>query len=463
MSTASPPNPPYRSPHDLDLAPVARLPRSVREFLSTEIAGGIVLIVAAVLALVWANSSWSESYETFLHTSLVLDVGSFHLSMDLQHFVNDGLMALFFFVVGLEIKRELVEGELRDPRVAAIPAIAALGGMVVPVAIYLLVNSQAVTPGLGASGGWGIPMATDIAFALGVVALFGSRLPSGLKLFLLTLAIVDDIGAILVIAVFYADEFDGSPLVAAIVTLGAVVGMRRLRVGSHWVFVPLGLLLWYFTFRSGVHPTIAGVVMGLVTPARAGSPGETARNWAKDLDDEPTAEEVDVMTHLARSSVSLAEWLQHRLHPLTSFLIVPFFALVNAGVRLDGAVFEGGDASVVALGIVLGLVVGKLVGISGFTWLAVRFGLGRLPEGMNWRLLFGAAAVAGIGFTVSLFVAQLAFEDDLEVQAAAKTAVLAASVLAAVIGSVLLALAIRAPGGDGSSAHGDVAGSQPPG
>jgi NhaA family Na+:H+ antiporter len=396
-----------------------RVSRAVREFLATESSGAIVLFVGAVVALVWANSPWSAGYEQLWSTRFDVSLGAFHLDMDLHAVVNDALMALFFFVVGLEIKRELVEGELRDPRTAALPAIAAAGGMVVPAVLFVV-----TTAGTEVSHGWGIPMATDIAFALGVLGFFGRGLPSGPRVFLLTLAIVDDIGAIAVIAVVYSSSIDLVPLLGATAALVAVVVAHRMRLTTAWVHLPLALTVWWCTHESGVHATIAGVALGLLTPARP-LPGE---------------------------AVSPAERLTRSLHPLTSFVVIPLFALANAGVAVDLGALSG-DSSRLAVAVVVGLVVGKLVGIVAFTRLALRFRIGRLPEGMGQVHLVALAGVAGIGFTVSLFVAELAYPDEAGFTDAAKIGVLAASVVAALLGASLLRLAQRrTPSLDGTSA-----------
>jgi NhaA family Na+:H+ antiporter len=413
------------------------LPRPVRRFLATETAGGVVMVLAAVVALVWANSPWHGSYEDLWHAGVTLQVGGLGIEDDLHHLVNDGLMALFFLVVGLEIKRELVGGELSDPRVAALPAVAALGGMVVPAAIYL-----AVTAGSGGGSGWGIPMATDIAFAVGVLALLGRRVPSTLKLFLLTLAIVDDIGAIVVIAVAYTDRPDPVALGVAVLTIVVAAGCLRARIWSPAVYVVLGVACWLATYESGVHATLAGVAFGLLAPARPRAPSDVVRDWAGDLSDEPTAAELRSLTTVATEAVSVAERVQHRLHPVTSFVIVPIFALANAGVEVSGDALSAPGTGRVALGVVLGLVVGKPLGITAASWLAVRSGLAALPTGVRWRQLAGAGAVAGIGFTVSLFVAGLAF-DRPELDTAARIAVLTASVTASVVGVTALVLAGR--------------------
>ena len=417
--------------------PGRRMPRVLRQFLATESAGGLVLLVAAVVALVWANSPWSGSYESLWHTELSVGVGRFVLVEDLRHWVNDGLMALFFFVVGLEIKRELVHGDLREPRVAAMPAIAALGGMVVPALLFLL-----VTVGGGGAKGWGIPMATDIAFAIGVVALLGSRVPASLKLFLLTLAIVDDIGAIVVIALFYASDIQPVFIATAVGIVVVMLVMRRAGVVWTAPYVVLGVGVWLATQASGVHATIAGVALGLLAPARALSPAAVTRQWARDLSDDPGPAELAVMNRLARTTVSPAERLEHLLHPWTSFAVVPLFAVANAGVVIKADSFDASATVGVTAGVVLGLVVGKVVGISAATWLAVRFGLGRLPEGATWAMVVGIAAIGGIGFTVSLFIAELAFEPG-AIQDAAKLGVLGASTVAALLGAALLARACR--------------------
>ena len=419
--------------------PGLRLPRMVRHFLRTESAGGVVLLAGVVVALVWANSPWQASYESLWSTEVAVQIGRLRLGDDLRHWVNDGLMVLFFFVIGLEIKRELVHGDLRDPRTAALPALAALGGMVVPAMLYLLVAG-----GGAPSRGWGIPMATDIAFALGVVALLGRRVPPALKLFLLTLAIVDDLGAIAVIAVAYSSDLDPGALAGAGAAVATVVVLRR--AGVTWVpaYLAVGGCAWLATLASGVHATIAGVVLGLLAPASPLAPAAVARAWAADLADDPSPEELAGMTRLAKESVSVAERLAHRLHPVTSFVVVPAFALANAGVELSTGAFEAPGTGAVALGVAVGLVAGKVVGITAFSWMTVRAGLGRLPDGVGWGQLVGIAAVAGIGFTVSLFIAGLAFDDPALV-GAAKVAILAASGISALGGALLVARSASSP------------------
>jgi NhaA family Na+:H+ antiporter len=430
----------------VEALPGRRLPRAVREFLRTETAGGVALLAAAVVALLWANSPWKEGYSQLWGTELVLRLGRWSIAEDLRHWVNDALMALFFFVVGLEIKRELVKGDLREPRTAALPALAALGGMVVPALLYAAVNVG--EPG---SRGWGIPMATDIAFAIGVVALLGPRVPSSLKLFLLTLAIVDDIGAIVVIAVFYSGGLDLVALAAAAGLIAVILVLRRAGVVWLPLFALLGAGVWLATYASGVHATIAGVVLGLLTPVRSLAPAAVARDWANELADDPSPSDMATMTTMARASVSVAERLQHQLHPVTSFAVVPLFALANAGVTLTADAFEAAGSTMIIVGIILGLVVGKAVGITGATWLAVRSGLASLPEGATWGQVLGIATVAGIGFTVSLFVASLAFDPGSPAEDSAKVGILIASTAAALAGILLLRRG-RQPGEAGSEA-----------
>jgi NhaA family Na+:H+ antiporter len=408
--------------------------RPVARFLEVEAAGGILMVVATVAALVWANSPWSASYHTLWETELAIEVGPFHLAEHLSHWVNDGLMAVFFFVVGLEIKRELVSGQLSDMRDAALPIIAAFGGMVVPAAIFTVMN-------LGGDGldGWGVPMATDIAFAVGVLTLLGDRVPSSLKVFLLGLAIADDIGAIVVIAIFYTEGLSLRWLAGAAAGLAVVVLMRRIRIWYAPLYLVVGVVVWYCTLESGIHATIAGVALGLLTPARPLMHQIEADAIAARLSTDPqvTAEEVHEIEFELRASVPVAERLELGLLPWTSYVVIPVFALANAGIPLSGEAIGDAFTSRVTLGVVLGLVVGKLVGISGITWLAVRLGVGRLPEGVRWRQMIGMAAVAGIGFTVAIFVAGLAY-DVPALQDEAKIGVLAASLLAAALGAAII-------------------------
>jgi NhaA family Na+:H+ antiporter len=420
-----------------------RIVRPLQEFLATATASGTMLLLAAVIALAWANSPWGDAYERFWSTSAELRLGTWAIGDDLRHWVNDGLMTLFFLVVGLEIKREFQTGELQDRRAAALPVVAAIGGMIVPALIYVALNAG----GRGSSG-WGIPMATDIAFALGVLVLAARHAPAGLKPFILTLAIVDYIGAILVIALFYAGGVTIGFLAAAAGLCGLMLLLRRVGVRATPVFVGLGTLVWLATYESGVHPTIAGVVLGLLAPAesyqRPRAVSAEARRTADQTMDDPEPPDADAgqwlrLASLSREAVSPLARTEHALLPWTSFVIIPLFALANAGVRLGGEQIGAASMSRVTLGVVLGLVIGKIVGISGAAALAVAARVARLPTGVRPAHLIGASAVAGIGFTVSLFMAELAFDDG-SLIAEAKVGILAASVLAGALGWLVLRL-----------------------
>jgi Na+:H+ antiporter, NhaA family len=383
-------------------------------FASVEAVGGVILFIAAVAALVWVNSPWSDAYSDLWDNQLTIGVGGFSISETFRQWVNDGLMTLFFFVVGLEVKRELVEGELSDRHKARLPVLAALGGMVAPALIFLAWNL-----GGNSSRGWGIPMATDLAFALGLLALLGPRIAPGLKLFLLTLAIVDDIGAIIVIAFFYSEGIEAAWLGGAAASLLVVLLMRWSGARHPVLYVMPALVLWVCTFESGVHATIAGVTLGLLTPAGS------------------------------FRGRSVLDPLERGFHPWTSFLVVPVFAFATAGVDLGPDALSDAASSPVTWGVVTGLVIGKVIGITAATGIGLRLHLGRLPEGVTLRQVVGIGAVAGIGFTVSLFVAELSFGGErLE---AAKVGILVASLVAGLIGSAVLFRRSRRtmPGGGG--------------
>jgi len=385
--------------------------RPAKRFLAVESAGGVLLLIATAAALIWVNSPWGDSYDAFWNVSVDFSVNGIEIfaGHSLASFVNDALMALFFFVVGLEIKRELVDGQLQNMKDAALPAFAALGGMVVPALVFFFINI-----GTAGQDGWGIPMATDIAFAVGIVSLLGDRIPRRLKVFLLSLAIVDDIGAIIVIAVFYSTGISMYWLLATVILLGVIYTIRRLRVWWIPVYVLLGCVVWWTTFRSGVHATIAGVALGLLTPAAPlQNEGET-RAIARWLRDKPEVFPVDVRyaSFHIRESVSVAERLETVMHPITSFAVIPIFALANAGVRINGDILSAALQSRVMWGIVAGLLLGKTVGITAFTLVATKLGIAKRPNSLTLRNLVGLAMIAGIGFTVSLFVNNLAFGGD---------------------------------------------------
>ena len=430
------------------------VPRTVvkplQRILAHEAAGGVVMLVAAAVAIGWANSPWSQSYADLWSTPLVVELGDLiHLDhLSLQAWVNDALMAAFFLLVGAEIKREVVHGELGDLRAIALPIIAALGGMVVPAAIYAV-----LTNGEPGSDGWGIPMATDIAFAVGVVSLLGRRVPLGAKVFLLTLAVADDIGAIVVIAVFYTDDLSLGWFATALVGLGIVVRMRRSDVQSLAPYLALGALIWLALLESGVHATLAGVALGLLTPAW---PLRSPRNFpatARELADrierayddaslteaefEENEQLIAEVGRLTIHSTSPLERLTRALSPWVAFVIVPVFALANAGVPLSADTISGLASDPVSMGVAVGLVVGKTVGVLGGAALAVLLRLGRLPEATTWRHIAGLAMVAGIGFTVALFVTSISLEEP-ALADSAKVGILLGSLVAGVAGFLVL-------------------------
>jgi NhaA family Na+:H+ antiporter len=420
----------------------------VQDFIRTEWIGSGVLLAAAVLALALANSPWAEAFHRLWEVTITLDVGLVAISKSLHHWINDGLMALFFFLVGLEIKRELLHGHLSDPRKAALPAFAALGGMVGPALLYAALNA-----GTAGARGWGIPMATDIAFALGVLGLLGRSIPGQLRVFLLALAIVDDLGAILVIAIFYTEHIVPGAFLVGAGALAVVLAMRWLGVRSTAAYILPGFIFWVAILKSGVHATIAGVVLALMTPSRHYYDDKTTIDLGRELlerferaverDDHDDAEAtLGQMEVLVVGTESPLERLERTIHPWTAFLVLPIFALANAGVAVSGAVLAEAARSPVALGIVGGLIVGKMVGIVGFSWLAVKLGFADLPDGVVWMHVVGVSLLAGIGFTVSLFITELAFADP-QLVAMAKVGILGASATAGVFGFFLLKLAVR--------------------
>lgn len=423
----------------------SRLGRPFRRFLDVEAAGGIILLIATAVALIWANSPWSDSYTDLWHTDIEVVIGDFRLGeshghLDLELLVNDALMVIFFFVVGLEIKRELVTGQLKDPRAAALPAMAAAGGMIVPALIFFAFNSSGPE-----SDGWGIPMATDIAFAVGVLSLLGDKINRQMKVFILSLAIVDDIGAILVIALFYTESLSLGWLAAAGVIIVLIMGLKQLRVWYIPLYVLLGLALWLAMFESGVHATIAGVILGLITPARPLQTRKQAAKWVqwlRDKGEELYGIDIQYAAFHMRESTPVSERLENAIHPISSFVIIPIFALANAGVDLGGGVLGDAAGSSVTWGVALGLVGGKIVGITAFTMVGQRMPFTSSPQGMTNMHLLGLASVAGIGFTVSLFITGLAFEDAALI-AESKIGILFASLVAGVIGLLVLMRATR--------------------
>jgi Na+:H+ antiporter, NhaA family len=426
--------------------PIERLVRPFQAFAARESSGGILLLLATIAALVWANSPWAQSYFALWHATVMLGFGENTIVHDLHFWVNDALMALFFFVVGLEIKREFLVGELAAPRQASLPIVAALGGVLVPAAIYSVLNAG----GPGAPG-WGIPMATDIAFVIGVMALLGSRVPTSLKVFLTALAIVDDIAAVLVIALFYTGQISWGALGIAALCLMALVAANRLGVRHPLPYALLGLLLWSSVLQSGVHATIAGVLLAMTIPSRTElNPDEflhrgravldhferTAQKEKTVMNDEEQQAAIEALEDSCEQVQPPLHRLEHALHPWVTFFVMPVFALANAGLAFDGRILTS-VTQPIRLGIVLGLLLGKPIGITLASYLAVRLRLGALPAGTTWLQIHGAGWLGGIGFTMSIFVAGLAFREEALLNMA-KLSIFTASLLAGLVGSVLL-------------------------
>ena len=414
----------------------------LRDFLRKESAGATLLCAGAVIALIWANSPWSSSYEDLWSTRVVMSFGEFTMDLDLRHWVNDGLMAIFFLVVGLEIKREVTEGHLASRRAALLPVVAAIVGMVVPALIYLVVAGDV------AARGWAIPVATDIALAVGVLSVAGRRVPSPLRAFLLGLAIVDDIGAIIIIAVVYSSGVTFGWMIAAVIGVVLTLIVRRVGVQSVPAYVVVGVVVWLGLYKGGVHPTLAGVVMGLIAPV-------TPRRGHDYVDVEERPDLADslresTVSSESRDTVSVVEWLLHVLHPWTSFVIVPIFALANSGLEVSTEGFRDAAGSAVTWGVFLGLVVGKPLGIFVSTRVAIRSGLADKPAGVTTRHVLGAGSAAGIGFTVALFITELALDEGID-QANAKLAILLASVVSALL-SIFFLMGSSAKGSDANEA-----------
>ncbi len=419
-------------------------------FVHSEVTGSILLLACTITALFLANSPWAANYDDLLHTYIGIGWGENIFKLSLHHWINDGLMVIFFFVVGLEVKRELVVGELSSFDKASLPVAAALGGMVVPALFFFVLNA-----GEASAAGWGIPMATDIAFALGVLAIFGKRVPLGLKVFLTALAIADDLGAVAVIALFYTEQIDVGALAVAALFLAILYPVVRLRTKRRGFVLALMVVVWLAVFASGVHATIAGILLAMVIPVRprlnvgefvveAEAYLEKAKlRWESGsciVTDAEQLETVEVVHGRAGDTLPAGLMLEHTLHPVQVWVILPFFALANAGVPL------GGDlgavlSSPLALGIMVGLVIGKPLGIALLSWIAVRSGKGMLPARVTWAQVVGAGCLAGIGFTMSLFISELAFSDP-ELITAAKIGILFASLTSGVLGFVILSRAL---------------------
>jgi NhaA family Na+:H+ antiporter len=422
----------------------------VESFLAIQASSGIVLLAAAVIALLWANGPLSDSYFALWHTPIGVRVGDFAFERDLHFWINDGLMVIFFFVVGLEIRRELHAGELSDARRAALPLAAALGGMCLPALIYVGLNA-----GRPSSSGWGIPMATDIAFAVGVLTLLGPRVAPALRILLLALAVIDDVGAILVIALFYSTGIQAVGLWVVLGGIGAVLVMQWIGVRSPWAYVAPAIVVWAGAYAGGVHPTLAGVLIGLLTPVKAWfglerffaevRQGLNATRSARE--DHELLPHLDAMARARAEVLAPVVRLQHALHGWVAYGIMPLFALANAGVPLGSASLSG-DGLAVFAGVTVGLLLGKLLGIFSFSWLSVRLGLAALPTGVSWGGVAVVGLVGGIGFTMALFIADLALPEGAMLETA-KLAILCASLAAALLAIAIgrLVLPVRAASG----------------
>ena len=433
---------------------VRKILTPIEDFLHTESSSGLVLMICTIFALILANSPLYGWYHHFVELPMGLTLGSYTIQKTLHHWVNDGLMVIFFFVVGLEIKRELIQGELSSPKKAALPMFAAIGGMLIPASIYAIFNHDSA----GASG-WGIPMATDIAFAVGVLSLMSRKVPFSLKIFLLALAIVDDLGAVLVIAFFYTETIVAGALGIAALSFIVTYLLRAAGVRNVLVYIILGVIAWFAVLKSGVHATIAGVILGLMTPVDAFynrfNLAERLQNTIDDLikdiksndfDDDNDATNLNTtekkkvydLQHYAYESVSPLDRLIHKLHPWVSLFIMPLFAFVNAGVRIEDISFNAFITNPISIGVILGLLVGKPLGVCIFSYIALKFGFARFPRGVTWTHMIAVGFLAGIGFTMALFVGHLALQTGPELESYSKLGILTASLLAGLIGSTLL-------------------------
>ncbi|WGL17678.1 Na+/H+ antiporter NhaA [Microbulbifer bruguierae] len=427
---------------------LGRLVTPFEEFIHRQSSSGLLLMACALIALVIANSPWQEAYKHLLHLPVSYNFGDWSLSMSFHHWINDGLMAIFFLLVGLELKREFLVGELAELKQAVLPVMAAIGGMVVPALIFYLFNGD--TP---SERGWGIPMATDIAFAVGCIAILGNRVPRAVVTFLVALAIVDDLGAIMVIAIWYTESVNTNALIAAVILVGVLwllkfAGVRRL---AGYLFV--GVLLWYALYRTGVHATLAGVITAMAIPARPKYDPVAFSTFVKDIirsfdrcfrpGDKIIANDalltrvtaLDKGVHLVQSPL---QRMETRLHTPVAFIVVPIFALANAGIPIDSFTNPTAVLNPLTLGVICGLVIGKLIGIVGATWIGWKLGLGDLPRSATFHHIIGVALLGGIGFTMSIFISELAFAGNPEMLIQAKAGVLLASLIAGIAGFLVL-------------------------
>ena len=420
----------------------------IEEFIHRQTTSGILLMLCAVTALFIANSQWADAYHHILEAPFNVGMGQWELSMTIHHWINDGLMALFFFVVGLELKRELLVGELSNFKAALLPIIAAIGGMVVPALIYIAFN-----PSGHAFDGWGVPMATDIAFALGVLALLGKRVPTALLGFLVALAIVDDLGAVLVIAVFYTEQLNINAIIAAVAILLLLMSLNLGGIRKPLPYVLLGLILWLAFLKSGIHATLAGILLAFIIPIRPKYNPERflkrANQLLKEIGESYRSEPNIVKNYKMRAKVRAledgihrvqapAQILEHHMHLPTAYLVIPIFSLANAGLPIEWSELGNTLLNPISMGVVGGLVLGKLLGISGFVWLALKTGIGTLPPSLTMKHIIGVSLLGGIGFTMSIFIAELGFAHSPEDLLMAKTGILLASLIAGISGYIWL-------------------------
>ena len=422
-----------------------RVSRGIIELLQSSALGGILLILFTIIALIWANSGWQESYHHLWHLKFGIELGNFSFKMDLHHWINDGLMAIFFYMVGLEIKREVISGELSSRKKATLPALGALGGMLFPALIYVAINASIGNP--ESANGWGVPMATDIAFSLGIISLLGKRVPLALKVFLVALAIVDDLGAILVIAIFYTAELNLPALFTGLGLLVFLFVLDRTKFRSIAFIHLVGLLVWYCFLQSGVHATVAGVLLAFLTPIRRELGISVFHKKVREVEYDKSMEESDTLPHhqlekyralrrQLKQIQSPVQRLEHDLHHTVNYLIMPVFALANAGVT-----FSSGTAifSAVSVAVAVGLFVGKSIGITFFAWLGCKLGMAELPEGINFKNILGVAILGGLGFTMAIFIASLAFADPFMLDQS-KIGIFIGSLLSGIIGSYALSI-----------------------
>ena len=420
----------------------------LEEFIHRQTTSGILLMLCAAVALFLANSQWNEIYHHILETPFTIGVQDFQLSKSIHHWINDGLMAIFFFVVGLELKREILVGELADPKHAMLPIIAAIGGMLVPVLIYISINPEG-----HALNGWGIPMATDIAFALGALALLGKRIPKNLLTFLVALAIVDDLGAVLVIALFYTETLNYFALIVASIMLFLLVSLNLGGIRRPLPYLLIGIILWIAMLKSGVHATLAGILLAFTIPMRPkydpkrflihihemiGQIKSAYRHEENLLKNDALRSKVRALGEGVQLVQAPAQVLEHKMHLPSAYIVIPIFALANAGIVIDWSSLGNIITHPVSMGITFGLVFGKLIGIAGFSWITVKLGVAILPQGLNFKHIIGVSLMGGIGFTMSIFIAELGFAHQAQDLLMAKSGILLASVLAGVSGFIWL-------------------------